>query len=552
MKRIYSDIKTKSLALLVLLIITDGLFAQTSPNCQKSKNNGPCITTTLTSVKQLPNGSYRIVLMVASNASTGPVCKTLSHYSVQAVDKTVSDVSVKIISPTSSDFTDIDMGPNLGKSSTFDSLPQSGFKLNGPPNVGDGHACTFTVAYTIAYLQNQQIIAFAGSNNQSAYFTIADFNSVNKCAQQTGPTAVNDDAATNVNTPVDINVLTNDIAGSSAIDASSVTFTGTAPDPATVGTFSFNSTTHLVTFTPAENYTGTATIGYQILDANRLTSQATITVTISPLIVNHFPSTYGTLAFEDLWPSKGDYDFNDLVLDYQFEITSDINNYVQNLKGTFVIKAFGASLENGFGFQLPGIANANDLTVTGYSLTDNYIKLNNNGTESGQAKPTIIVYDNAFKQMTHPGAGIGVNTDPAGTYVTPKTLVVNIAIKPNTYKLNDLDISNFNPFLIVNKVRGVEVHLPNYAPTSLADPSLFGTSDDNSDPSQNRYYKTATNLPWAINIIEKFDYSKEKVDISRAYLHFAEWAVSGGTSYQDWFKDLPGNRNAGLIYLIPQ
>ena len=27
---------------------------------------------------------------------------------------------------------------------------------------------------------------------------------------------------------------------------------------------------------------------------------------------------FGTLAFEDLWPAKGDYDFNDIVIDYQY------------------------------------------------------------------------------------------------------------------------------------------------------------------------------------------------------------------------------------------
>jgi LruC domain-containing protein len=31
------------------------------------------------------------------------------------------------------------------------------------------------------------------------------------------------------------------------------------------------------------------------------------------------PSKYGTgtIAFEDLWPSYGDYDFNDVALNYQ-------------------------------------------------------------------------------------------------------------------------------------------------------------------------------------------------------------------------------------------
>jgi hypothetical protein len=36
--------------------------------------------------------------------------------------------------------------------------------------------------------------------------------------------------------------------------------------------------------------------------------------------------TAGTLAFEDLWPSTGDYDFNDLVVDYDFKIIKTIKN----------------------------------------------------------------------------------------------------------------------------------------------------------------------------------------------------------------------------------
>jgi hypothetical protein len=33
---------------------------------------------------------------------------------------------------------------------------------------------------------------------------------------------------------------------------------------------------------------------------------------------NFYPSEdgFGTLAFEDLWPGKGDFDFNDMVIDY--------------------------------------------------------------------------------------------------------------------------------------------------------------------------------------------------------------------------------------------
>jgi len=137
-------------------------------------------------------------------------------------------------------------------------------------------------------------------------------------------------------------------------------------------------------------------------------------------IKNYYPSNgYGTLAFEDLWPSKGDYDFNDLVIDYQFEINTDINNFVQSVDGTFVIKAFGASFENGFGFQLNESINQNDIIITGYELTENIININSNGLESSQSKPTIIVFDNAFNQMQHPSIGIGVNTEKNAPYVIP-------------------------------------------------------------------------------------------------------------------------------------
>jgi len=82
----------------------------------------------------------------------------------------------------------------------------------------------------------------------------------------------------------------------------------------------------------------------------------------------------------------------------------------------------------------------------------------------------------------------------------------------------------------------------------LANTALFGTVDDSSNPASLRYYKTATNLPWAINIYEDYQYPVEKVSILSAFLHFAAWAQSGGTLYPDWYKDLSGYRDAKNVY----
>ena len=108
-----------------------------------------------------------------------------------------------------------------------------------------------------------------------------------------------------------------------------------------------------------------------------------------------------------------------------------------------------------------------------------------------------------------------------------------------------------NPFIYINeagKGRGYEVHLPDHPPTELADASVFGTSSDDSKPSSGRYYKTKSNLPFAISIPEKFDYPAEGQAIINAYLKFASWAQSGGLQYTNWYQNISGYRNPNNVY----
>jgi len=264
----------------------------------------------------------------------------------------------------------------------------------------------------------------------------------------------------------------------------------------------------------------------------------------------------GTLAYEDLWSWKGDYDFNDLVISYDFDIFKNTQEQIRHITATFVVYAFGASYYNGFGFELPGVSPLAILNVSGYQLkTSSIIHLSANGLETGQPYATVIVYDDAFDLMQHPGMGIGVNTDPSAPYVTPDTLVIEISFMNNgipapggPVTFSQLDIGNFNPFIIVDQERGVEVHLPGYPPTALADQSLIGSGQDVGNTGPTRYYRTSNNLPWAINIPEVFQYPIEKQDITGTYYHFADWAQSDGTLYPDWYQDKPGYRNTNLIY----
>jgi len=267
---------------------------------------------------------------------------------------------------------------------------------------------------------------------------------------------------------------------------------------------------------------------------------------------NYFPANgTGTLAFEDSWPSKGDYDMNDVVVDYQFKNVINSHNQLVETYATFILKASGANFKNGFGFQLSSNnITAPNMQVTGSIIHQNYLMINANGTEQNQNNPTMIVFDNAFDILHHSGAAIGVNTTLGASYVKPDTIIIHIIYTPYTYTEQQLDIAHFNPFIIVNMDRTKEVHLPDYSPTSLANTALFGTYSDNSIPSQNRYYKTTNNLPWALNLYNDFSYPTETTEITKAYLHFIDWVLSNGTNYTDWYTNTAtGYRDNSKIFV---
>jgi len=256
--------------------------------------------------------------------------------------------------------------------------------------------------------------------------------------------------------------------------------------------------------------------------------------------------SFGTLAFEDLWPYRGDYDFNDAVIDYNFNQITNGTNKVVELKATFILRAHGAFYHNGFGFELPISADKIE-SVSGQVVTNDYILLQSNGTEQDQTNATIIVWDDSYNILPPQGSSIGANTTPEVPFIVPDTLEVTVTLK-EAVPLNEMGIPPYNPFIIINKDRGLEVHLPDLPPTSLANQALLGTGHDNSIPSSGRYYKTINNLPWAINIIERFEYPIEKAEILDVYLKFGEWAESGGELFNDWYKDSEGYRNEEKVY----
>jgi LruC domain-containing protein len=258
---------------------------------------------------------------------------------------------------------------------------------------------------------------------------------------------------------------------------------------------------------------------------------------------NYYPNQFdfGTLAYEDLWPGLGDYDFNDLVLNFHYKIVTNASNLIVDIIARTQVKAAGASFNNGFGIAFPVEPNR-CASVTGYQNALGNINLNAIGYENGHTDNTVVIFYDAINTIYNSSI---FNTVPGGNVVDTDTITVTTYFNNPQIALGQ---EPYNPFIYVNQERGKEIHLIDKAPTALAIMTYFGTQHDNSIPASSRWYVTENNLPWAIEIPVSFDYPIEKADVLDAYLKFSDWATSSGAVYSDWYLDEPGYRNAANIY----
>lgn len=257
---------------------------------------------------------------------------------------------------------------------------------------------------------------------------------------------------------------------------------------------------------------------------------------------NYYPNAKetATAAFEDLWPSKGDYDLNDLVVDFRHNIITNGNNEIAKYEGYYRLRASGGAQQIAFCMGLP-------------FDPSNIEKLDGAKLEEGHKNVVLELFDNSKKELG------GWNTVMSQPKVDFKEYLVSFIVNKGASMKEFGEVSHFDPFIWMNessKGRGYEIHIAGQAPTALADGKLFGYADDDTNLEKGKYYLTKNNLPWGIVIPETFDYCvelsllglKERPDVTQAYLHFAQWAQSSGEIYTDWYKDLKGYRNTDYLY----
>ena len=221
----------------------------------------------------------------------------------------------------------------------------------------------------------------------------------------------------------------------------------------------------------------------------------------------------GTLAFEDIWPSGGDYDLNDVIIEYHRSITFNKDNYVSEVKETYepVQKAGAATNRNAFAVQY---------------ATDQRgeMVLPSSAVDETQTN-SIILFPNAMDVRNQ-------------KFVITRTFAAG-AMKKDALKVGN---SILNPYIIVNyegagKDNRTEVHLPKSKATNLANSDQIGKEAD-------AYYVNKDGKhPFAISIPGTFTPVTETVTIDKEYPDFEKWVESDGKEYTDWYKNYQKSAN---------
>ena len=263
----------------------------------------------------------------------------------------------------------------------FDYQLEGATRVNVPQVVANRNTWVAQRLRFTAVAATRTLTFYPGSNGSTTSFESINI-SVTLNAINAVPIAVADNVTTNQNTPVTINVFTNDSDPDGSVVANTVRFANnqTSVVVPNQGTWSVNTTTGVVTFTPLPTFVGTATIPYTIKDnfvldgiSNPSTSNpANISVTVVANI-----DTDG-----DGIPDNIDLDSdNDGILDID-ECTESVVNQPFSSTGGTTVSFSAPAADLGFIFDVYTLDNSFNLNINGVSLATNEIQFQSNQTDN--------------------------------------------------------------------------------------------------------------------------------------------------------------------------
>ena len=241
----------------------------------------------------------------------------------------------------------------------------------------------------------------------------------------------------------------------------------------------------------------------------------------------------GTLLFEDSYPEKGDYDFNDYVMTYDFEIELK-HKKVQSIEGEIKFVAKGGKFPYEPYLSLRGIKEQHDKNDFIIKSEDG-VGIDSDFAHIGNDQDLILKFTGvpeAMARMKREGSQY-INTTKGAT--DDDFVEIEFKLQLNGNDLNKYDGGDIYDFFLGRDLNGkfVEIHGKEFSSTRLA-----------TDKVEEGGYCTADNFVWVLKInedlydddngdYEVFPYLNEEVDFLKGYPRFKDFIQS---NVNDWYK----------------
>ena len=249
-----------------------------------------------------------------------------------------------------------------------------------------------------------------------------------------------------------------------------------------------------------------------------------------------------TYTYEDNFPSPGDYDFNDIVMDVSTTYTKGEANKIQKIHYHVTLTAVGSSKQVGAALRLVGI-NKSDITNIEFggdvnmrnSLANSVFE--NTTTEEGDNNIVIPLFGDAHAVYGYADKRTMLNTQTAKTSdIYTLEVILTLADQTKTSPLLGKD--NLDFFIgyksLTNK--RTEVHLFEFLKyDATAKGNIYKVN-----------LEAAGRRTWAVCVPE-FKYPRESVSITEAYPSFEQWAQNMDTN-QDWYNHPTDKTDKKYIY----
>lgn len=188
-------------------------------------------------------------------------------------------------------------------------------------------------------------------------------------------------------------------------------------------------------------------------------------------------SGWGTLLFEDLWPSYGDFDFNDFVINYKVQLHMNNKNKVWGMHIGVRVKAVGGSLPYDLCLAMKGVKGGE---IDGIEPVEMYNTGNARLVALNSANyvkdPAVLRFENIRTNPNRQSGAAYVNTEEGFEMTEAQLVNASFFVEfRNSIAIGDVAFDTFDFFLSRERDgNNIEIHMGGFEPTPM--PNLITLS----------------------------------------------------------------------------